>query len=170
MKNEEIEMAKNSMKDTYLEEIINNHYEQTEDDVEAVDRVLSYRKMSVPLKLTVKDHHYATVLRKTGTLPPEIMFDEKYVNIENITNEFLEDKQVIMTWVVVLTRVEKCSKEMERVMGKYKAIAPMNLKEIYDRYLAGRDYTGIIIYGGKNPYPVSIERIKKVLNIEEGEK
>ena len=46
-----------------------------------MDRVLSYRKMSVPLKLTVKDHHYATVLRKTGTLPPEIMFDEKYVHI-----------------------------------------------------------------------------------------
>ena len=30
MKNEEIEMAMNSMKDTYLEEIINEHYEQTE--------------------------------------------------------------------------------------------------------------------------------------------
>ena len=170
MKNEEIEMAMNSMKDTYLEEIINEHYEQTEEDVDAVDRVLSYRKMSVPLKLTVKDHHYATVLRKTGTLPPEIMFDEKYVHIENITNEVSKDKQLIMTWVVVLTRVEKCSKEMERVMGKYKAIAPMSLKEIYDRYLVGRDYTGIMIYGGNNPYPVSIERIKKVLNIEEGDK
>ena len=35
MKNEEIEMAMNSMKDTYLEEIINEHYEQTEADVDA---------------------------------------------------------------------------------------------------------------------------------------
>ena len=98
------------------------------------------------------------------------MFDEKYVHIENITNEVSKDKQLIMTWVVVLTRVEKCSKEMERVMGKYKAIAPMSLKEIDDRDLVGRDYTGIMIYGGNNPYPVSIERIKKVLNIEEGDK
>ena len=163
MEKEEIEMTINSMKDTYLEEIINNHYEQTEEDLEIVDRVLAYRKMSVPLKLTVKDHHYATVLRKTGTLPPEIMFDEKYVHIETILNTIAVGGKDVGAFLVTLTRAEK----VEKRMGKPNAMACMNLQEVYDRYLKNSDYLGIMIYGGNSPYPISIERIKRILNIKE---
>ena len=159
----------NKLHDTYLEEVINAHPEMNEEDREAINKVLSYRKMAVPLKLTVKDHHYATVLRKTGSLPNEIMFNEKYVHIENITTEITFKKDLTMTWLVVLTRVEKCSKEIEKIMGKYKAIASMNLKEVYDHYLAGRNYMGILIYGGDEPYPVSIDRVKAILGIENQE-
>lgn len=165
MKNEEIEMTINSMKDTYLEEIINEHYEQTEEDLEAVDRVISYRKMSVPLKLTVKDHHYATVLRKTGTLPPEIMFDEKYVHIETILNTISVNGKDVGAFLVVLTRAEK----MDKKMAKPNAMACMNLADIYERYLKNNEYLGIMIHGGNNPYPVSVERIRRLLNVVEGE-
>ena len=161
MEKAEIEKMVNSMSDTYLEEIIDKHYEHTEEDIEAVDRVIAYRKMSVPLKLTVKDHHYATVLRKTGTLPPEIMFDEKYVHIENILNTISVDGKVLGAFLVVLTRAEKVKKEM----AKPNAMACMNLKEIYDRYLKNKDYLGIMIHGGNKPYPVSIERIERLLGI-----
>ena len=163
---EEMQDQVNKMNDTYLEEVINAHEGFDEEDRDAVNRVIEYRKMTVPLKLTVKDHHYETVLRKTGTLPNEIMFDEKYVHIENVTNVIYANKQEVMTCVVVLTRASKVNKEMEKVMGKHKAMAAMNLREIYNHYLKDTDHAGIIIYGGNNPYPVSMERIEEILKIK----
>ena len=156
------EKAINSMSDTYLEEMMDAHPDHSDEDLDIINKILSYRTMTVPLKLNVKDHHYATVLRKTGTLPTEIMFNEKFVHIEQfvctITIEGID-----LPWLVVLTRAEK----FEKRMGKANGMAPMTLKEIHDRYLDGESiYFGIVIYGAKEPYFVSIERIEKILGIE----
>ena len=71
-----------------------------------------------------------------------------------------------MTFLVVLTRAEKIDK---RKMAKPNSVAVMNLRDIYNRYLQDDKYFGILICGGNDPYPVSMERIEKILKIE-GEK
>jgi len=160
MENQNLEATVNMMNDTYLEEVINAHYDQTDEDVEAVNKVISYRKMIVPLQIEVKDHHYATVLRKTGSLPEDILYNEKYCEIRQFFKTFHLSDGSKMSFLAVLTRASKFDKKM----GKVTAMAAMDLREIYERYLKGNDYTGILIIGGDNPYPVSIERIEKILN------
>ena len=88
MANQKLEKTLNMMNDTYLEDVINAHYDQTDEDVEAVNRVISYRKMIVPLQIEVKDHHYATVLRKTGSLPEDILYNKDCCEIRQFFKSF----------------------------------------------------------------------------------
>lgn len=162
MDKSEFEKAVNSMSDTYLEEMINAHPEHTAEDLDIINNILSYRVMTVPLKLKVKNHHYATVLRKTGTLPNEIMFDKKYVDINQFVLSIKSgDDEIRM--LVVLTRASKFDKKM----GKANAMVPMAIKEIYNSYLLDKNnYFGIAIFGANEPYFVSTERIEQLLGIE----
>ena len=161
MTNQDLEATVNIMNDTFLEDVINAHYDQTDENVEAVNNVISYRKMIVPLQIEIKDYHYATMLRKTGSLPEDILYNEDYCEIRQFYETFNLSDGLKMSFLVVLTRASKFDKRM----GKVTAMAAMDLREIYERYLEGNDYIGIIIIGGDNPYPISTERIEEILNI-----
>ena len=161
MSEQELQATLNAVNDTFLEETIDAHYDQTDEDLETVNRVISYRKMTVPLQVIIKDHHYATVLRKTGSLPAEILYNKDYCEIGNFFQNFTIGEDYKMSFLVVLTRASKFDKKM----GKASAFAAMDLKEIYERFLKDTDLTGIMIFGGENPYPVSFERIKSILKI-----
>ena len=149
------------LNDTYLEEMINDHHDISDEDMDYIDNILSYRNMVVPFSLEIKDRKYAKMFKKTCSLPSDVLYNEDIVNIKNIDFTMTIDDENSFKFLVVLTRANQRIEEMPKV----DAVGVMNLKEIYNNYLEDSDYMGILIVGPEMPYPVSIFRIESILGI-----
>ena len=56
MKNQGIGQTIDFLNDDFLENIINNHFSFDSEDMDAVDKVLVYRQICMPLEYRVKDN------------------------------------------------------------------------------------------------------------------
>lgn len=165
MKNQGIGQTIDSLNDDFLENIINNHFSFDSEDMDAVDKVLVYRQICMPLEYRVNDKRSWKKIRKEGFQSREECLDGESISTSPIFMTFsLEGVDGSITLLAALTQMKKAPDEIKQ---KANAYVGMPLREIYERYIKGTDIVGIYIFGAKDAYVVTTERIEKLLNVDE---
>ena len=164
MKNLGIDQTIDSLNDDFLENVINNHFSFDPEDMDAVDKVLAYRQICMPLEYRVKDKQAWRKIRKEGFQSREECLDGESISTSPIFMTFsLEGAGGSITLLAALTQMKKAPDEIKKRTNSYVG---MPLREIYERYIKGTHIVGIYIFGAEDAYAVTTERIEKLLNAD----
>lgn len=164
MKNQGIDQTIDSLNDDFLESVINSNFSFDSEDMDAVDKVLAYRQICMPLTYKVNNKHAWEAACKNGFKSRAECLDGEAISFDTVTIQYTPNDSVSSTFLVTLTRMDKVPLE---IRGKINTYIDMSLQEIYERYIKGTDIVGICIFGPKHPYVVTTERIEKLLKVDE---